>query len=49
VTVQRARELGLGAQSPADLDLRFGSGDFAVPEEQRMFLEADALLPPTLS
>jgi hypothetical protein len=49
ITVQRARELGLGAPSPADVDLRFGSGLFELPEAQKSFLASDALLPPQLS
>jgi len=48
VTNQRARELGLGAESPADLDLRFASaGPFELPAAQRDFIEKDTAVAPT--
>lgn len=43
ISVQRARELGLGASLPADVDLRFGP---EVPAARRAFVAKDALLPP---
>lgn len=47
VTVQRGRELQLGAQGPADLDLRFSAAaSFAVPKARRDFLDLDTAIPP---
>ena len=43
VAIQRARELGLGVERPADLDLRFeaGSSRFAVSKEKRAWVAED--------
>jgi hypothetical protein len=43
VAIQRARELGLGVERPADLDLRFeeGSSRFAVSKAKRAWIAED--------
>ena len=48
VAIQRARELGLGAMGPDDLQLVFDETDspFAVSREKRDWIIEDALRPP---
>jgi uncharacterized protein (DUF362 family) len=47
VTVQRGRELKLGAGGPADLDLRFSTtAGFSVPKDRRDFLDLDTAIVP---
>jgi uncharacterized protein (DUF362 family) len=48
VTIQRARELGLGVRGPDDLQLTFDKGKsaFAVSGEKREWITEDALRPP---
>jgi len=43
LAIQRARELGLGVERPADLDLRFDEGrsGFAVSKEKRAWIAED--------
>jgi len=43
ISIQRARELRIGALGPADVDLRFSS---EVSATRRAFIAKDALLPP---
>ncbi len=42
LAIRRARELGLGAASPADVAINFAAdGDFAVPASQREWIDLD--------
>ena len=43
LAIPRARELGLGVERPADLDLRFeeGRSGFAVSKEKRAWIAED--------
>jgi len=47
IAVRRARELGLGATGPKDLDLEFATdADHAVPDAHRKFIELDTARAP---
>ena len=48
IVVRRARELGIGADSPKDLGVSFAAdGDFAVPPAHRDWIELDASRAPS--
>ncbi len=48
ISIQRARELGLGAMGPKDLDLKFGAAGtaFEVPKSRRDFVTKDTAIAP---
>ncbi len=49
LAIRRAAELGMGPQHAGQLDLRFGEGDFGVPDARRGFIEDEIALPARFS